>query len=102
MASDTHRFFSTLQLTRHSAQIISNALVSVTFCRNSLSIIILFGLDPWIEGMGFRGMFIVITCLSVSLFIVTVPMIWYGKRSRQASAARYRDIANRQAGVRGF
>lgn len=77
-------------------QIVGNALVGVVFTRNAISVVVLFALTPWIEGMGLRDMHILVAVLCFLFLLIPVPLIIWGKKSRLASAASYRRMALKQ------
>ncbi|KAL2829356.1 MFS general substrate transporter [Aspergillus pseudoustus] len=88
-------------LTDSYVDIIGDCLVAVTFCRNALSIVILFSLNPWIELNGLRNVFIVLASLTTFVLLLSVPMVIWGKRFRVRACDRYRLLARKQPFTRG-
>ena len=76
--------------------IVGNALVGVVFTRNAISVVVLFALTPWINGMGLRDLHILIAVLSFVILLIPLPLLIWGKKARIASAARYKRMALRQ------
>jgi hypothetical protein len=79
---------------------IGDALVAVVFVRNAISVVVLFCLSQWLDGMGMQNMFILIGVLSFMFCMVPVPLLIWGKRARIATAAKYRYYSLRQPGHR--
>ncbi|UNI18473.1 hypothetical protein JDV02_004741 [Purpureocillium takamizusanense] len=82
--------------------VIGNALVGVVFTRNVLSVVVLFSLTPWIDGMGLRDMHILVSAFSFCILLIPVPLLIWGKKSRVSLAKTYRDMARRQPTHRDF
>ncbi|PNY29218.1 MFS-type transporter [Tolypocladium capitatum] len=76
--------------------IIGNALVGVVFMRNALSVVVLFALTPWIDGMGLLNMHIIVAVLCFVILLIPVPLLIWGKKARVASARAYSAMARRQ------
>ncbi|KAK4550296.1 hypothetical protein LTR36_003263 [Oleoguttula mirabilis] len=72
------------------AEVIGDALVSVTFVRNALATMVVFALTPWINSMGLYNMFICAACLAWAMYSLTIPMLIWGRTWRVQTAARYR------------
>ncbi|OCL11054.1 major facilitator superfamily transporter [Glonium stellatum] len=81
-------------LTDCYADIVGDALVSVAFVRNAFATIVVIVLQPWIDAMGLRGMFITAGCLALATLLPTVPMIIWGKKMRIKTAKRYNAMIN--------
>ena len=79
-----------------SIQILADALVSVVFVRNAISVIIMFSYTPWIERLGIQNMFISAAMLSLISLIAPIAVLIYGKQARRRSAPKYRLYAMRQ------
>lgn len=96
--------FSFQQLTCHFVplQIIGDALVGVVFTRNVFSVIVLFAITPWIEGMGVQNLHVLTACLALAIGLLPVPLLRWGKKARVATADRYRRMALRQPTQRTF
>ncbi|OAQ63957.1 MFS general substrate transporter [Purpureocillium lilacinum] len=82
--------------------VIGNALVGVVFTRNVLSVVVLFSLSPWIDGMGLRDMHILVSAVSFCILLIPVLLLIWGKKSRASLATRYREMARKQPTHRGF
>lgn len=79
-----------------SNQIIGDALVGVVFIRNILSLIVLFVLTPWVDGMGMQNLHILVAVLAFVIYMLPVPLLVWGKKARVATATRYKKMATRQ------
>ncbi|KAJ6438160.1 Endonuclease/exonuclease/phosphatase [Purpureocillium lavendulum] len=82
--------------------VVGNALVGVVFTRNVLSVVVLFALTPWIEGMGLRDMHILVSAISFCILLIPVPLLIWGKKARVASAKTYKEMARKQPTHRDF
>ncbi|KAJ5444328.1 uncharacterized protein N7458_008200 [Penicillium daleae] len=80
--------------------IIGDALVGVIFMRNIISVIILFVITPWVNGMGMRNLHILAAVVAFFLYLIPVPLLIWGKKARIATAARYRKMSANQIGRR--
>ena len=76
-------------LTDCYADIVGDALVSVTFVRNTMATVVVIVLQPWINAMGLHGMFTTAGCLALATLLPTVPMLIWGKKMRIKTAKRY-------------
>lgn len=81
-------------------KIIGDALVGVIFMRNIISVIILFVITPWVNGMGMRNLHILAAVVAFFLYLIPVPLLIWGKKARIATAARYRKMSANQIGRR--
>lgn len=81
-------------------KIIGDALVGVIFMRNIISVIILFVITPWVNGMGMQNLHILAAVVAFFLYLIPVPLLIWGKKARIATAARYRKMAANQMGRR--
>lgn len=77
-------------------QIIGNALVGVVFTRNAFSVLVLFTLTPWINGMGLQNMHVLVAVLCFVILLLPIPLIVWGKKARIATAKLYKKLASRQ------
>ncbi|KAJ5586842.1 uncharacterized protein N7459_002607 [Penicillium hispanicum] len=80
--------------------VIGDALVGVIFVRNIISVIVLFVLTPWVDGMGLRNLHILAAVLAFALYMIPVPLLVWGKKARIATAASYRKMAAKQVSHR--
>ncbi|KAG4442859.1 hypothetical protein IFR05_001655 [Cadophora sp. M221] len=80
--------------------VIGFAFVAVAFIRNSLAMIFVFALTPWLEQMGLRSVMIITACLSFAIAALSIPMIIWGKAARVKTAEHYRKIAGGVPGHR--
>lgn len=70
--------------------------MGIVFTRNAISVLVLFALTPWIDGMGLRSVYVIISVLCFLTLLLPVPLLLWGKKARIATAARYREMARRQ------
>ncbi|KAJ5678735.1 hypothetical protein N7462_006979 [Penicillium macrosclerotiorum] len=80
--------------------IIGDALVGVIFMRNIVSVIVLFVLTPWVNGMGMQNLHILCAVIAFVLYLIPVPLLVWGKKARVATAASYKKMAANQIGRR--
>jgi len=66
------------------------------FTRNIFSVIILFALTPWINGMGVQNVHVLMAVLCFVISALPVPLLIWGKKARIATATRYRKMASQQ------
>lgn len=71
-------------------------MVGVVFSRNAFSVIVLFTLTPWIDGMGLQNMHILVAVLCFVLLLLPVPLLIWGKKARIATAKTYKEMALQQ------
>lgn len=83
-------------------QIVGDALVGISFVRNILSVVMLFGLTPWLDKLGVRDFNICIAFLCLGFLLMTLPLIFWGKKARIATEKKYRYYAMRQPLHRDF
>ncbi|PSR76563.1 major facilitator superfamily domain-containing protein [Coniella lustricola] len=88
-------------LTDTYGNIIGDALVAVIFVRNGLSVVIMFALTPWIEGMGVQNAFILMAIIAFVILSIPLPLLKWGKQARIKSAATYAHYSMRQPNCRG-
>ena len=70
--------------------------------RNVVSVVVLFVLQYWIDGMGLRNLHITLALVMLAILLVPVIFLIYGKRMRLWTAARYERMAKRQPTQRTF
>ncbi|QUC16857.1 uncharacterized protein UV8b_01098 [Ustilaginoidea virens] len=73
--------------------ITGEAFTGIVLIRNTFSIGITFAVTPWMQTSGLTSMFITCSLLSLAVSLTMLPMVYYGKRFRRATARRYRAIA---------
>ncbi|KAH6962448.1 major facilitator superfamily domain-containing protein [Ilyonectria sp. MPI-CAGE-AT-0026] len=76
--------------------IIGDAMVGIGTVRNLFAVIVLFGLGPWIEGMGLRNFFILLSAVAFAILLIPVLLLIWGKKIRSRTAEVYRHYASRQ------
>ncbi|KAJ5712987.1 uncharacterized protein N7483_010168 [Penicillium malachiteum] len=76
--------------------IIGNALVGVIFMRNIISLIVLFVLTPWVNGMGLQNLHILCAVIAFVFYMIPVPLLIWGKKARVATAVSYRKMSEKQ------
>lgn len=64
--------------------------------RNIFSVVVLFALTPWVEGMGLRDLHILLAVIALVVLLIPVPLLVWGKKARIATAASYRKMAANQ------
>ncbi|KAH8900326.1 major facilitator superfamily transporter [Thozetella sp. PMI_491] len=74
-----------------SGELVTTAVI----IRNTMSFAINYGITPWINAMGLRNCFIAAAAIGLVWNASMFPMIWYGKKIRQASAQKYWAAAER-------
>ncbi|KAH8892305.1 MFS general substrate transporter [Thozetella sp. PMI_491] len=77
-------------------EIIGDALVGLTFARNTFSTIFVFAMTPWIAAVGMANVFNIIGVLGLVILLFSFVFIWQGKRWRFTAAKRYKYYAQRQ------
>ncbi|KAJ5805064.1 hypothetical protein N7474_010951 [Penicillium riverlandense] len=83
-------------LTDSYPDILGDALVAVVFVRNGISMIIKFVFTPWIDKLGIRDTFVCVGMLSLLAFFMPLPLMFWGKKARSKTAAKYVQFANQQ------
>ncbi|KPI42084.1 putative MFS-type transporter [Cyphellophora attinorum] len=77
--------------------IVGDGMVAIVFCRNIISVVMLFIYTPWIEHMGIQNTFLVVAVICLVVCVACpVVLLLFGKRLRIATAKRYRDLSGRQ------
>lgn len=71
-------------------------MVGVIFVRNAISVIVMFGLTPWLDGMGIQNTFILLAVVCLALSMIPVPLIVWGKRMRINTSKIYNHYSIRQ------
>lgn len=64
--------------------------------RNIISLIVLFVLTPWVNGMGMQDLHILCTVVAFFVYLLPVPLLIWGKQGRAATAKSYRKMAEKQ------
>ncbi|ETS79680.1 hypothetical protein PFICI_09533 [Pestalotiopsis fici W106-1] len=85
-------------LTDSYQNLIGDAIIGVIFVRNAISVIILFVLTPWIDGLGLEYMFV--SCALITLVITLgfpVILLVFGKRMRQSTSELANKFSLRQS-----
>lgn len=76
-------------------------MVVIVFCRNIISVIMLFIYTPWVSNLGLEHTFLIISILClVTLLGIPIILLIYGKRLRISSVAKYRHFSGRQTVLR--
>jgi hypothetical protein len=71
-------------------------MIGIIFTRNVLSVIVLFTLTPWIEGMGLQNLHILVAAILFVILLSPILLLRWGKKARARSAHRYKAISARQ------
>ncbi|KUI65027.1 hypothetical protein VM1G_00988 [Cytospora mali] len=77
-------------------EIIGDALVALTFSRNTLSTIFVFTMTPWIARVGISNVFNTIGAIGLAVLLFAFAFLWKGKQWRHQSARRYKHFAAKQ------
>ncbi|GKZ20275.1 hypothetical protein AbraIFM66951_001392 [Aspergillus brasiliensis] len=77
--------------------IVGDTLVGVVFMRNVFSVIVLFTLTPWVNGMGMQNLHVLLAVLALFIYSIPIPLLIWGKRARIATASTYRRMAESQS-----
>ncbi len=64
-------------------------MMTVIIIRNSLGFAISYAINPWIETMGLRNCFITVAIVAFACIFTFLPIIYFGKKMRKASAGKY-------------
>ncbi|CAH0020411.1 unnamed protein product, partial [Clonostachys rhizophaga] len=73
--------------------VIGDASIGVVVVRNAFGTLTALCLSPWIAKMGLYNMIALSGCLCIAVTLLTVPMIIWGRRCREWTAARYLAMA---------
>ncbi|OKL61002.1 hypothetical protein UA08_03674 [Talaromyces atroroseus] len=79
--------------------VIGDALVGVTFVRNSVSTIFVFALDPWFAVNGISNVILAITLIATFCLSFAAVLLKWGKQFRIHTAAQYAEYSLKQARV---
>ncbi|KAJ5121912.1 hypothetical protein N7448_003045 [Penicillium atrosanguineum] len=80
--------------------VIGDALVGVIFMRNVISLVVLFVLTPWVNGMGMQNLHILCAVVAFAVYMIPVPLLIWGKKARINTAAAYKKMAVTQVSHR--
>ncbi|EED12970.1 conserved hypothetical protein [Talaromyces stipitatus ATCC 10500] len=89
-------------LTDSYKEIVGDAIVGVTFIRNSFSTAFIFALAPWVAKVGLKNTFITILVMAIAILMIFVVFLRYGKAIRRIFASRYIHYAALQYKERGL
>lgn len=81
-------------------QLVGDGMIGVIFVRNALATLTTTCLGPWVTAMGLQNMFIMSGCLSIGIYLLTIPMIIWGRKFRELTAQRYKAMAAVQSDSR--
>lgn len=68
---------------------IGDALVGIILTRNLLAVGVSAGVIPWIDSMGILNTFVVTAATAALVLMIPMPLMYWGRRARRATAARY-------------
>lgn len=68
--------------------------------RNIISLIVLFVLTPWVNGIGLQNTHIICAVIAFVVYLLPIPLLVWGKAGRRATAKRYRKMAEKQLTLR--
>lgn len=77
-------------------EIIGDALVALTFSRNTLSTVFVFAMTPWIGAVGMANVFNTIGAIGLVVLLFAFVVVCKGKAWRHRCAPRYRRFAAKQ------
>ncbi|ROW13050.1 hypothetical protein VPNG_05957 [Cytospora leucostoma] len=77
-------------------EIIGDALVALTFSRNTLSTVFVFAMTPWIAKVGISNVFNTIGAIGLVVLLFAFAFLWKGKQWRYQNARRYKHFAAKQ------
>lgn len=63
--------------------------MTVIIIGNSLGFAVSYAINPWIETMGLRNCFITVAIVALGCIFTFLPVVYFGKKWRKASAAKY-------------
>lgn len=64
--------------------------------RNIISVIVLFVLTPWVNGMGMQNLHVLCAMVAFAIYLIPVPLLIWGKKARVATAKSYGKMAEKQ------
>ncbi|KAK5787903.1 hypothetical protein VI817_010399 [Penicillium citrinum] len=73
--------------------VIGDALVGVIFMRNIISVIVLFVLTPWADGMGLQNLHVICAVVALLVYLIPVPLLIWGKQARLRTSPSYKRLA---------
>ncbi|KAJ5231775.1 uncharacterized protein N7469_006363 [Penicillium citrinum] len=73
--------------------VIGDALVGVIFMRNIISVIVLFVLTPWADGMGLQNLHVICAVVAFLVYLIPVPLLIWGKQARLRTSPSYKRLA---------
>ncbi|KAJ5766327.1 MFS general substrate transporter [Penicillium nucicola] len=79
------------------SEVVGDALVGVTFVRNTVSTCFIFALTPWFAAVGIQNVILSIACIATFFLCFVGIFIKWGKQFRARTAARYKMFAGKQA-----
>lgn len=80
----------------------ADALVGVTFVRNGLATVFVFAVTPWTDAVGLQNVFLTFGMIQLAILVPgTVGLLYFGKRIRAWTAAKYHHYSIRQVEPRG-
>jgi hypothetical protein len=78
-----------LKHSSNSSQVTGEAFIGITLIRNCVSIAIFFALVPWMDAQNLQNMSIVMGVWETVVAFLHIPLVVYGKRLRERTAATY-------------
>lgn len=77
----------------YHAQIIAEGLIIITVVRNGIATATTFAINPWLNGLGLQNMFISVGCISLGILLLTIPMVFWGRKARYHTAGFHNEVA---------
>jgi hypothetical protein len=63
----------------------AQCLVSINVFKNMIGFLFTYQAVTWIQKQGFLRPYIILMALQLSIFVVALPLYWYGKRLRHST-----------------
>lgn len=79
----------------------ADSVVAITVTRNLVATAFVFAIEPWIEGIGMKNVFVMLGVLIAVILASVFVFIFFGRKFRVMSAPRYRKFSAKQFDSRG-
>ncbi|KAF5867456.1 putative major facilitator superfamily transporter protein [Botrytis fragariae] len=83
-------------LTDAYTDIIADSIMGVTFVRNAILTIFMFALQPWSESVGLTWVYVTFGLITAVILVGNIVFIYFGKKFRINTAARYQGFSDRK------
>lgn len=82
-------------------QIMGDSMVIIVFCRNIISVVMLFIYTPWITHVGIQNTFLIVAFLCIATLLgFPIALLFVGKKLRIRSIPAFEKYAAQQLGHR--